>query len=61
MNEIGYSPIFTPDLGQGSDQSLTDRLESSAESFINQLEVLIMSTFKTQEMLFKKGITDLKN
>ena len=54
--KLSYIPAYTSDSGQGSDQSLTDRLNSSAESAINELEVLIREHVQNSRDAFGKRI-----
>lgn len=51
---IGYKPEYTSGSGQGSDQSLSDRLESSAESAINSLEVFIREHVQNSKDAYEK-------
>lgn len=51
---LSYVPAYSSDSGQGSDQSLTDRLNSSAESSINELEVLIREHVQNSRDAFEK-------
>lgn len=54
MEKIDYTPAFSSGSGQGSDQSLSDRLRSSAESSINELEVLIREHVQNSRDAFEK-------
>jgi hypothetical protein len=52
--KLFYTPAYNSDSGQGSDQSLTDRLNSSAESAINELEVLVREHVQNSRDAFDK-------
>ena len=52
--KIGYIPEYTTGSGQGSDQSLSDRLESSSESAINSLEVFIREHVQNSRDAYQK-------
>lgn len=54
MEKIGYSPAMSTDSGSGSDQSLEDLLTKSADSHINQLEVLIREHIQNSRDAFSK-------
>jgi len=54
LEKIDYTPAFSSGSGQGSDQSLSDRLRSSAESSINELEVLIREHVQNSRDAFEK-------